>query len=81
MAPEFGKPLHQLLLIPANVLEKHHVHEPLDTRFRCAARLLQALWREDRAGPSRSAAMSATTASGANSAAASPEVGRARFPS
>ena len=30
------------------VLKKHHVHEPLDTRFRSAARLLQALWREDR---------------------------------
>ena len=38
----------QLPLIPANVLKKHHVHEPLDTRFRSAARLLQALWREDR---------------------------------
>jgi hypothetical protein len=30
------------------VLKKHCVHEPLDTRFRSAARLLQALWREDR---------------------------------
>jgi hypothetical protein len=48
MAPEFGKPIHQLPLIPATVLKKHHVHEPLDTRFRSAARLLQALWREDR---------------------------------
>src|ERR1700730_13453634 len=48
MAPEFGKPIHQLTLIPANVLKKHCVHEPLDTRFRSAARLLQALWREDR---------------------------------
>jgi hypothetical protein len=48
MAPEFGKPIHQLPLIPANILKKHHVHEPLDTRFRSAARLLQALWREDR---------------------------------
>ena len=28
--------------------KKHRVHEPLDTRFRSAARLLQALWREDR---------------------------------
>jgi hypothetical protein len=34
MAPEFGKPIHQLPLIPANVLKKHHVHEPLDPRFR-----------------------------------------------
>jgi hypothetical protein len=48
MAPEFGKPIYQLPLIPANVLKKHHVHEPLDTRFRSAARLLQALWRKDR---------------------------------
>jgi hypothetical protein len=48
MAPEVGKPIHQLPLIPANVLKKHCVHEPLDTRFRSAARLLQALWREDR---------------------------------
>jgi hypothetical protein len=51
MAPEFGTPIHQLPLIPADVLKKHHVHEPLDTRFRSAARLLQALWREDRGLP------------------------------
>ncbi len=48
MAPEFGKPIHQLPLIPAIVLKKHRVHEPLDARFRSAARLLQAFWREDR---------------------------------
>ena len=48
MAPEYGKPIHQLPLIPADVVKKHCVHEPLDTRFRSAARLLQALWREDR---------------------------------
>lgn len=48
MAPEFSKPIHHLPLIPADVLEKHHVHEPLDPRFRSAARLLQAPWREDR---------------------------------
>jgi hypothetical protein len=48
MAPEFGKPIHQLPLIPANIIKKHRVHEPLDTRFRSAARLLQAVWREDR---------------------------------
>jgi hypothetical protein len=48
MAPEIGKPIHQLPLIPANGLKKHRVHEPLDTRFRSAARLLQTLWREDR---------------------------------
>src|SRR3984893_8377095 len=51
MAPEFGTSIHQLPLIPANVLKKHCVHEPLDTRFRSAARLLQALWREDRGLP------------------------------
>jgi hypothetical protein len=46
--PEFGKPIQHLPLIPADVLKKHHVHESLDTRFRSAARLLQALGREDR---------------------------------
>jgi hypothetical protein len=51
MAPEFGNPIHHPPLIPANVLKKHSVHEPLDTRFRGAARLLQALWREDRGLP------------------------------
>jgi hypothetical protein len=34
-----------------DVLKKHRVHEPLDPRFRSAARLLQALWREDRGLP------------------------------
>jgi hypothetical protein len=48
MAPEFGKPIYHLPLIPADILKKHRVHEPLDTRFRSAARLLQALWRKDR---------------------------------
>ncbi len=48
MAPEFGSSIEHLPLIPADILKKHHVHEPLDTRFRAAARLLQALWREDR---------------------------------
>ena len=51
MATEFGKPIHQLPHTPANVLKKHHVHEPLDTRFRSAARVLQALWREDKGLP------------------------------
>ncbi len=51
MAPECGKPIHHLPLVPADVLKKHRVHESLDTRFRSAARLLQALWREDRALP------------------------------
>jgi hypothetical protein len=47
MAPEFVKPIHHLPLIPADILKKHRVHERLDTRFRSAARLLQALWRKD----------------------------------
>jgi hypothetical protein len=51
MAPEFGKPIQQLPLIPTSVLKKHRVHEPLDPRFRSAARLLQALWREERGLP------------------------------
>ena len=69
MAPEFGKPIHQLPLIPANVLKKHHVHEPLDPRFRSAARLLQALWCEDRGLPIGSYV--SETANAANSEAAS----------
>ena len=48
MEPEFGKSTHHLPLIPADILKKHRVHEPLDTRFRSAARLLQALWRKER---------------------------------
>lgn len=48
MAPEFGSPIEHLPLIPVEVLKRHRVHEPLDTRFRAAARLLQALWRKDR---------------------------------
>ena len=51
MAPEFGKPIQQLPLIPADILKRHRVHEPLDTRFRASARLLQALWRADRELP------------------------------
>ena len=44
MAREFGNAIHQLPLIPANVLKKRRVHEPLDTRFRSAA----SFWRENR---------------------------------
>src|ERR1700730_6857813 len=51
MAPEFGKPIQQLPLIPATVLKKHRVQEQPGKRFRSAARLLQALWREDRGLP------------------------------
>lgn len=51
MAPEFGTNLEVLPLVPEQVLRKHHIHTPHDTRFRSAARLLQALWREDRGLP------------------------------
>lgn len=51
MAPEFGNAFRHLPIVPTHVLKKHRVHEPLDTRFRSAARLLQALWREDRGLP------------------------------
>lgn len=41
-------PPDRLPLVPEPILRQHKVHEPLDTRFRAAARLLQALWREKR---------------------------------
>jgi hypothetical protein len=44
-------PLNRLPIIPERILREHRVHEPTDTRFRAAARLLQALWREDRELP------------------------------
>lgn len=34
--------------IPDEVLRRHHAHVAGDTRFKAAARLLQAIWREDR---------------------------------
>ncbi|ANP45999.1 PGN_0703 family putative restriction endonuclease [Candidatus Viadribacter manganicus] len=37
-----------LPLIPERLLRQHHVYERHDGRFRAAARLLQALWRERR---------------------------------
>lgn len=40
-----------LPLIPERVLRQAHVYERYDTRFRAAARLLQALWRERRKLP------------------------------
>lgn len=40
-----------LPLIPERVLRQAHVFERYDTRFRAAARLLQALWRERRKLP------------------------------
>lgn len=51
MAPDFDEPLDCLPLVPEAVLKRHHCHQPLDTRFRSAARLLQALWRKDRGLP------------------------------
>lgn len=38
----------RLPLIPEGILRQYKVHEPNDTRFRAAARLLQALWRDKR---------------------------------
>ncbi len=61
MAPDFEQDDITLLpLIPEAVLKKYKVHEPHDTRFRAAARLLQAIWRVDRDLPIGSY----TTASG-----------------
>jgi hypothetical protein len=37
MAPEFGKPIHQLPLIPANVLKKHRVGVGVEVRERIEA--------------------------------------------
>ncbi len=51
MAPEFGQSIEHVPLIPEAVLKKHACHEPLDTRFRSAARLLQSIWRRDRGLP------------------------------
>lgn len=35
-----------LPLVPVHILKAHKVNEPNDSRFKAAARLLQALWRE-----------------------------------
>lgn len=42
---------NRLPLIPPPILKAHKVHEPYDSRFKAAARLLQALWREERGVP------------------------------
>ena len=39
---------HPLPIVPADVLQRFHVAEPMDTRFTGCARLLQSLWRERR---------------------------------
>jgi hypothetical protein len=67
MAPEFGKPIHQLPLIPANILKKHRVRS---IRGFGPARVCSNR-SGAKTGAYRSAAMSARTASAANSAAAS----------
>jgi hypothetical protein len=41
-------PIPGLPFVPTRILRQHQVFIPADTRFRAAARLLQALWREDR---------------------------------
>lgn len=47
-------PIPAIPLVPEAVLKKHFVFVPADQRFRAAARLLQALWREDRDLPAGS---------------------------
>ena len=42
---------NRLPLVPADILSAHKVHETGDTRFQAAARLLQALWREQHGLP------------------------------
>jgi hypothetical protein len=44
-------PLTPLPLLPANLLRRYHCAEPIDTRFRAAARLRQSLWREQHGYP------------------------------
>ena len=39
---------NRLPLVPENILKAHKVNEPGDSRFMAAARLLQALWREEK---------------------------------
>jgi hypothetical protein len=46
MAPQFGKPIHQLPLIPADILKKHRVHEPLDTPEIAHTARREAAYRE-----------------------------------
>lgn len=41
----------QLPLIPTSILKRYKVNEPNDSRFKSAARLLQALWREEKGLP------------------------------
>lgn len=43
--------LVHLPIVPTSVLRRHHVHQPLDTRFRACARLLQSVWRTNQSLP------------------------------
>lgn len=51
MAPDFHADLSYVPLLPEELLRRHHIFEPLDHRFRSAARLLQCMWRQDRELP------------------------------
>lgn len=44
-------PRAYLPIVPSAALRRHKVHEPYDTRFRSAARLLQSLWRAKKGLP------------------------------
>lgn len=44
----FARPLTYAPLVPDFILREHHCALATDTRFRAAARLLSALWREER---------------------------------
>lgn len=48
MTPDYPAELSYVPLLPEELLRKHHIFEPLDHRFRSAARLLQSIWRQDR---------------------------------
>ena len=47
----FARPLTYAPLVPDFILREHHCALATDTRFRAAARLLSALWREERGLP------------------------------
>ena len=51
MTPDFPGEFDYTPLIPEPILRKYFIHQRHDTRFRSAARLLQALWRVDKELP------------------------------
>jgi hypothetical protein len=67
MAPVFEKPIQQLPLIPPD-LKKHRVHEPLDTRFRSAARSRSNIPRSASAEERNARIFKSATASDADAA-------------